>query len=114
NKAYLIAVSPDESVVAMGAGSDVSKVEPVRPYSAPNLFKSAGLTASAAPPLEGVTSPTFSPGLKLLAIGRVEGSVVVYDVASREIVTTPDAFRKYRQPVKSVATSSDHQFVAVG
>jgi len=115
NRAYIIAVSPDESAVAAVSGSPTgTSIEPVRLYSAPGMNPTAVLVESAAAPWIGVSCLGFSRDSKLLAVGRTDGSVAVFDVSAKKLVMAIDAFRKYQQPVMSVAVSPDDQFVAVG
>ena len=115
NRAYIVAVSPDQSIVAAVAGTDIgTTIEPVRLYDADNLTHVTVITESAQAPWVGIRCLSFSEDSRVLVIGRTDGSVLVYDLVARRIVRAIDAFTKSRIPLMSIALSPDGQFVAVG
>jgi WD40 repeat protein len=114
NEALVIAASPDQSTIATVTGGPPTGIQPVRLYSAPNWDVSAVLTGSAHEPATVAINLAFSADSKLLAVGRSDGSVVIYDLISKKVRNTINAFTKYLTPANCIAISADDQFVVVG
>jgi WD40 repeat protein len=122
NEALQIAVSPDETVIAAVTGGPPSGVEPVRLYTLPDFHLADVLTDSVhhrtTTLREDRDTPAmrlaFSANSKILAIGRADGTIAVYDVTTREQIRNIVGFLNYLDPVTALAVSPDGQFVAAG
>jgi WD40 repeat protein len=122
NEALEIAVSPDESTIAAVTGGPPSGVEPVRLYTALDFNLTKILTDSVhnrtTTRREDRDVPAkrlaFSANSRILAVGRADGTIAIYDVASGKLMQNIDGFLKYLTSITSLAVSPDGQFVAAG
>jgi WD40 repeat protein len=122
NEALLIAVSPDESMIAAVTGGPPSGIEPVRLYSVPGFDLTDVLSDSVHHRTTTrredrstvVSQVAFSANSKILAVGRTDGTVAIYDTVSRKLIQSIDGFLKYLTPITSLSVSSDGRFVVAG
>lgn len=114
NRALITVVSPDESMIAAVTGGPPSGIEPVRIYAAESGHLTETLTDSVGERGVTITRLAFSRDSKILAVGRNNGSVIIYDIKFSKIVQMIDAFTQYLTSVMSLAISPDDQFIAVG
>ena len=111
NTADIFVASPDSSLLAVVYGP--AEVQPVALYSTRNWSRSAVLAGSATGVSDRATAQAFSADGGLLAVGRIDGKVLVYDVATRRVMQTITAFTEnLRNRVAMVAFSPDAALVA--
>jgi WD domain, G-beta repeat len=114
NRALITVVSPDGSMIAAVTGGPPSGNEPVRIYSSESGLLTATLTDSFGERGPHVTRMVFSRNSEIIAVGRSDGSVLIYDTKSLKIMQKIDAFTQYLTTVMSLAISPNNQFIAVG
>ena len=113
NIANVLAESPDQSMLAIIYGP--ARALPVALYSTRSWARVAVLKDSVHGPLDPASSLAFSSDGQRLAVGRADGRVLIYDVATRRIVQIIDAFGDVEgtQAVK-VAFNPDGTMIGVG
>jgi WD40 repeat protein len=109
SRTRLVAASPDQSVIAV---SFAFGVKPVVLYSARDWTEFGELEV----PRNGAEMPldlAFSHDGRRLAVSRIDGSVLIYDLSSRQVVQRIAAFTR-DAPAGKLAWSPDDRMVAVG
>lgn len=114
NAAATIVPSPDQTMVAVLYA--IFDRKPVGIYSTQSWQRVASLNDGADLRLNPPMSLAFSPDSRRLAIGRANGSVIIYDVRTYKVVREIDAFtqRLHLAPATSVCFSPDGDYLAVG
>ena len=114
NAAATIVPSPDQTMVAVLYAMFDRK--PVGIYSTQSWQRVASLNDGADPRLDPPLSLAFSPDDRRLAVGREDGSVIIYDMKTYKAVREIDAFtqRLHMVPATSVCFSPDGSYIAIG
>jgi WD40 repeat protein len=113
NTADILAVSPDRSLIAVIFGP--ASVQPVSIYSAKDWTIQAVLSESAHDIKNLALSLAFSADGKQLAVGRLDGRIRIYDVATKQVVQTLSGFSDPRGAgAYTVAFSPDGTMIVTG
>lgn len=114
NAANLFVVSPDQSLVAVIYAP--MREQPVALYSTRDWSRISDLDRGAGRVTNVPVSLAFSPDSRLLAVGHVDGSVLIYRVtapAAPTLVARVDAFVDVARAAR-LAFSPDNTLLAVG
>lgn len=113
NAAGLFALSPDHSTLAVITAP--MKPQPVALYHSPKWAERIVLQGSVTDYTNVANTVAYSHNGKLLAVGRQNGTVLIYDMATRRVVTRVEAFAPLEHTsVDSVDFSQDDDFIYVG
>jgi WD40 repeat protein len=110
SRTRLVAASPDQSILA---ASFAFGIKPVVLYSTRDWTSLGELQEVPKYFVEMPTDLAFSHDGRHLAVSRIDGSVLIYDVSSRQVVQRLAAFTR-EAPAGKLAWSPDDAMLAVG
>ena len=113
NAADAFILSPDRRVLAVSTAP--RKTQPIKLYHAPNWTEPQVLEDSATGFRDAVTSMAFSHDGQRLALGRVNGEILVYNVRTGRLNQRLSAFLAAEHTVvESLAFSMDDKSIVAG
>lgn len=114
NAAVTIVPSPDQTLVAVLHST--FEPQPVGLYSTRTWQLLASLHDGDGQRFNPPISLAFSPDGRRLAVGKQNGSVIIYDTNTDEVVRKIDAYTQplHHAPVASLSFSPDGSYIAIG
>lgn len=113
NAADVFTATRDQQLLAVIPGPAIA--QPVALYSLQDMRRIAVLTDTVSKPRDRALALSFSADGSHLAVGRIDGRVLLYRTAEQRLEQTIDAYGGYQYaPAGQVALSPDSSLLAVG